>query len=816
MAPGEQISAQLLHDFPEIVLVLDASGNVRWANTMAERFFGRTLSETIGTSALEFVHPDDLELVLRSLETVQGKDVGNYIEIRVRRGDSWHLIELVGTPISWFEKGAVLFSLRDLTERRRFEVAHDDVARFRSLVHNAASIMLLISPTGTIDSASGALTRSLGHDPEEIEGTPLEELVVPADRPALRAALEVALEGATASSPVVVGVRLAHRDSERTSTFELAIVNLVDDPTVGSLAVTAHDVSARVAAELELRNTFSLLNATLDATADGILVVDNERRITSFNRQFCEMWRVPEALLAERDDVETLRFVTEQLVDAEGFLARVESLYAEPHASSEDTILFKDGRVFDRSSRPQFVGGEIVGRVWSFSDITEQKRLEEDLAHLAFHDPLTGLPNRALFKDRLDMAMAKAERSGAYVAVLFLDVDDFKTINDSMGHSVGDDLLREVARTLAGCLRRSDTAARLGGDEFAVLVEGFTSHDAVVTLARRIVAAMRRPMLVGRQNLSVTASVGVTFGLHGTTSDGLLSNADLAMYSAKNSGKDRFEVFEERMHKAVVARLDLEADLRRAIAHDDFVVHYQPILDLEDGRIVGFEALVRWPHPTRGLLLPAAFIPFAEEIGVIGDIAAIVLREACSAARRWHDRGGTAAALDIGVNLSAHEVMDPSIGEIVAETLRVTGFDPAHLVLEITESAVMRDVASAARNLRSLAALGLRVAIDDFGTGYSSFSHLQELPVSILKIDRSFLAMHGAAGGLTEVTRAIIQLALALGLVPIAEGVEREEQAVQLLEAGCRLAQGYHLGRPMHEAAAGELLVASAPRSHPA
>jgi diguanylate cyclase (GGDEF)-like protein/PAS domain S-box-containing protein len=816
MTVSDQSLAKLLAAFPEIVIVIDAHATVLWANELAEALFGQPLTSELEISAIDLVHPDDLEIVLRSLETVQGKDIGSPLEIRAKIGESWRLIELIGTPVSWFEEGAVLFSIRDLTERRRFELAGDDVARFRSLVHNATTIMMLISPSGSVVSVSGALTRMLGHDPEAVEGQPLSSIVAESDHPTLRAAIDKALRGSSAVQPVIQAVRLLRRGSREMTSFELSIVSLVDDPTVGGLVVTAHDVSARVSAEMELQNTlrdlretFSLLNATLESTADGVLVVSTDRKISSFNSQFAQMWKLPTRLIAARDDVRLIEFVTDQLVDPDAFTTRVDELYAHPDVESSDTLEFNDGRVFHRYSKPQFVSGAIVGRVWSFSDITEQKRLENDLAHLAFHDALTGLANRALFQDRVNQAIARAERSNRLVAVMILDLDNFKKINDSLGHAAGDELLKTVATNLVTILRRSDTAARLGGDEFAVLVEDISSRGEVIGLAERIMRTLRMPVTIGTQELTTTVSIGITFGIRDYTSDQLLRNADLAMYLAKGKGKDRYEEFQDQMHVAVVERLELEADLRRAVLENEMCLHYQPIFDLGSGAIVGFEALVRWQHPTQGLLPPMAFVPFAEEIGLIHLIDRFVLTQACTQARSWQSQGLASPALLMSVNLSARELGDSSIRDSVSLSLLETGFDPANLIIEITESALMRDLDATVRNLKSLKSLGLRIAVDDFGTGYSSFSHLEQLPIDILKVDRSFVANVAhmkIESGRASLTPAIVQLAHTLGLLPIAEGVEQPEQVPSLRDLDCNLAQGYHLGMPLSAPETEELL----------
>ena len=376
---GNRLLAGLLVDLPDAVIVLDPQGRLQWGNHAAERLFGRSLHESIGLPGLELVHPDDVELVLRSLASVQRKETGTLIEVRAKTGTGWRLLEVIGSPVDWFGDQAVLFSLRDLTERRRFEVARNEEARLRSLVQNAAAVTMLVSPTGLVDSVSGALSRVLGHDPELVEQRPLAELVSEADRAELRGAFERARLGASASSPVTVTVRLLRHASSETVPFELSLVNLLDDPTVAGFVVSACDITARVAAELELRKTLSLLTATLESTADGILAVDTAGRISSFNRRFAEMWRLPNSILATRDGAEVVSFAMDQFASPEAFRAKVDELYANPEAESSDTLECEDGRVFERYSRPQLVDGAAVGRVCSFRDVTERKRTEEEL-----------------------------------------------------------------------------------------------------------------------------------------------------------------------------------------------------------------------------------------------------------------------------------------------------------------------------------------------------------------------------------------------------------------------------------------------------
>jgi diguanylate cyclase (GGDEF)-like protein/PAS domain S-box-containing protein len=810
---AEMQLGRLLVEFPDLVVVLDSGANVIWANSLAERQFGLALDDSIGVSALEFVHPDDLELAARSLATVRGKRIGNAIEVRLSTPSGWRLFELIGTPVNWFEEGALLFCIRDLTERRRFEVARDEIAMFRMLVHNAATITMLISPSGHISSASGALTRMLGHDPELVENELLADLVVEDDRAKLSSAIERALGGATATLPEVVEVHLVKHDSDEVVPFELTLVNLIDDPTVGGLVVTAHDVSERAAKDRELRNTLSLLQATLDSTADGILVVDNMGKITGFNNRFAEMWRISDQLLASRDDSEAIAYVLDQLINPQDFTAKVEELYTRPESESNDMIEFRDGRVFERYSRPQLVEGAVVGRVWSFRDVTERTRLEAELAHQAFHDALTGLANKALFRDRLTHAVARLETSGLQLAVLFLDVDNFKTVNDSLGHSRGDLLLGIVSETLVGCMRNSDTVARLGGDEFAVLIEDLADHSEAIQVAENILTALRRPVSLGTKDVVATVSIGIRFGTPGCTSEELLRDADLAMYMAKENGKDRYEEFRDRMHTTVMERLELEADFRQGVINEDLVVHYQPIVNLDSKRIVGFEALVRWQHPTRGLLRPEAFLAFAEEAGFMGAVDCFVLTRACGQILRWQREGLVAPDASISVNLSARDMVETGIDRAVRILLSESGFDPSNLIVEITESAMMNDIDAAVRELRSLKALGLRIAIDDFGTGYSSLAYLQRLPIDILKIDRSFVATLSEDTESVTLVNAIIRMAEALGHTTIAEGIERATQGNILRQLGCHLGQGYLLGPPL-DAASMETILRTSQRPH--
>jgi diguanylate cyclase (GGDEF)-like protein len=576
------------------------------------------------------------------------------------------------------------------------------------------------------------------------------------------------------------------------------------------LAVTRGQQRALESREGELEDALSLLHATLDATADGILVVDLEGQITSTNRRFGEIWAIPQAILDTRDDTAALGYAMSQLADPEGFVRKVNELYAHLTAESYDTVLFKDGRVIERYSKPQRVGGEIVGRVWSFRDVTQRKQLEDELAHQAFHDSLTGLANQALFRDRVEHALARTFRVEGNLAVLFLDLDNFKTVNDSLGHTAGDELLVEVSARLLSCLRDGDTAARLGGDEFALLVEDAADEHDVIVVAERVVASLRHPFVLAGKEVFAGASLGIAFAERGLDCDQILRNADLAMYTAKSLGKNRFEVFAPEMHTNAVDRLEVEAELRRALERGELRLLYQPIVDLATSHITGAEALIRWEHPERGLLSPDVFIPVAEDTGLIEAIGQWVITEACAQAQRWNAEHLRDTPITVSINVSPRQLRDPEIVDDVAGALSLTGAAPDSITLEITEGAMMQDTEVALVHLTALKALGVQLAVDDFGTGYSSLSYLQRFPIDVLKIDRSFV--HGIDRGPEEsaLARAIVRLAQSLRLVAVAEGVENEYQADMLRRLGCPRAQGYLYARPSPAADISALLAAEA------
>ena len=552
----------------------------------------------------------------------------------------------------------------------------------------------------------------------------------------------------------------------------------------------------------------SLLSAALDATADGILVVDRDGRITSFNRPFAELWGIPSEMLDRRDDEQALGYVVRQLSDPEAFIAKVRELHAQPEASSHDVVHLRDGRTVDRFSTPQRVGGEVVGRVWSFRDVTGQRRLEQQLAHRAFHDPLTGLANPARFHDRVNHALARLSRRGGPLAVLFLDVDGFSSINDSLGHRAGDELLTGIAERVQTCLRVTDTAARLGGDEFAVLLEDLTTEQEATVVAQRIVAALVRPFRPAGREVVVGVSIGIAFGSVGVNGDQLLRNADLAMHTAKCHHPGGYQTFRSDMHARALERHELEVDLRRGLGRGELYIAYQPICTADGSRVAGVEALLRWQHPTDGLLTAGSFIAVAEETGLIGEIGRQVLNRACRQTREWQQGGLGVDHLTLSVNISPCQLYHDEIVDDVREALAYSGLAPGCLTLEITQTGMMTDSERAISRLHDLKDLGVRLAVDDFGTGYSSLSYLERFRVDILKIDRAFVSPIGKGPGESSLASAIVSLARTMHLTSVAKGVETRQQAEVLASLGCDYAQGYFFSRPVDAAGLRALLEA--------
>jgi diguanylate cyclase (GGDEF)-like protein/PAS domain S-box-containing protein len=567
-----------------------------------------------------------------------------------------------------------------------------------------------------------------------------------------------------------------------------------------ALEVQQHMEALR-ASEERFRSAFD--NATI-----GMAVVSLEGRWLQVNRSLCDIVGYgEEALLGSdvqrvthRDDLaaldeQMLRFIA-------GSVSSHQTEVRYCHKSGKEVWAHTGmSLVRDGEAKPLHL-------IFQIQDITDRKRAEEQLLHDAFHDALTGLPNRALFMDHVKMAIQRSRRSGDRLfAALFLDLDRFKIINDSLGHMVGDQLLVGIAHRLEACLRPGDTVARLGGDEFTILLEDLSMTDDAIEVALRVQEAVTQPFNIGGHEVFTTASIGIALSNTGyERAEDLLRDADTAMYRAKLEGKKRHVVFDKAMHDRAMELLQIETDLRRAITRKEFFLNYQPIVCLETGKVASFEALVRWRHPERGLVMPGEFIPVAEETGLIVPLGLFVLNEACRQMRSWQKLGLAGDEVTMSVNLSSRQFSQTDLIEQVSSALRDAGLKAANLKLEITESMVMENIDTAIGMLAQLRGLGVGLSIDDFGTGYSSLSYLHRFPIDTLKIDRSFVTQMTDNTENAEIVRTIVTLARSLDMHVIAEGVETDEQLRQLGGLGCDYGQGYLFSRPVGAGQAVEFL----------
>ncbi|MGH9154830.1 MAG: EAL domain-containing protein [Acidimicrobiales bacterium] len=521
-----------------------------------------------------------------------------------------------------------------------------------------------------------------------------------------------------------------------------------------------------------------LLAAVLDTTREGVWLLDADGMTAMTNRRMTAMLGVGTGQLLGRPALD--------------FLERVPMA-----ADGEELALTRpDGTVMWALVVASAVEGEPrspAGLLLMVSDLTDRKSAEAALVQQAFHDGLTGLPNRALFLDRLRHALSRRARRDNETAVLFLDIDRFKMVNDSLGHATGDEVLQTVSERLRSVLRAGDTVARFGGDEFVMLCEDIGDGTEAMALAERVAKELARPLPIGEREIALSASIGISLSRGGDEcAETMVRDADSAMYQAKDRGRDRIEVFGDDMRMEAVTRLETKTDLRRAVERGELAVHYQPVMALASARVVGVEALVRWPHAERGMIPPSDFISLAEDSGLILPIGALVLSEACREVAGWNRHHARRPPLTLAVNLSARQLASPGLVEMVRKTLEESGLDPPLLCLEITESVLMHDTAGNRAVLGQLKDLGLTLAIDDFGTGWSSLLYLRQFPVDLLKIDRSFVAGIGHSPADEAIVAGVVGLAKGLGLTAVAEGVETAEQYFALTEMGCDMAQGFH------------------------
>jgi len=556
------------------------------------------------------------------------------------------------------------------------------------------------------------------------------------------------------------------------------------------------DIANRNQALNENAQELRLSAQVFEASKEAIAILDHRFRIVSVNPALERISGFARSSLIGRHCADLL---TDGFTDSRVWLTTAAEIQREGHWTGELELMRPSGNAY-----PAWVSvgevtndaGEATHFVVSISDISEQKRTEQRLRHLAEYDALTNLPNRVLLLDRMTSAIQAARRHGHHLAVLFIDLDRFKNINDSLGHAVGDELLRQVAHRLSGIVRGSDTVSRLGGDEFVVLLCELDTAGRAATIASKMIASLAAPFSLDGHELTITPSIGITvFPEDGDNRDILLKNADAAMYHAKENGRNGYQFFTGELNERAQLRLELENDLRRALSRHEFALTYQPQFNLRTGQLVGAEALVRWHHPERGMIPPDQFIPIAEETGLIAPLGAWILRQACANGQKWRNEG--LPDISIAVNVSAMQVRRGNFDAVVLEALSETGFPPDLLELEVTESALMTNQEHVSNTLKSIQSLGVKLAIDDFGTGYSSLGYLKRFSLDKLKIDRSFINDLPDDKEDAHLTRAIIGIGHNLDMKVIAEGVETEAQEAFLSELGCDLAQGYLYAKPL-------------------
>lgn len=555
----------------------------------------------------------------------------------------------------------------------------------------------------------------------------------------------------------------------------------------------------------ELKESLAITKSAFESTADGILMVTLDNKIKFYNKKFLDMWGFTSEFIKTTDDEKAIQHVMNQLINPDEFVSRINDLYLNPNQDSFDELHFKDGRIFERYSKPHKLDHKIIGRVWTFRDITERRKMEKKIAYQANHDALTGLPNRTLLNDRIHQGITYAKRFHSNLIVMFIDLDNFKDINDNLGHGAGDILLQETALRLEECIRESDTVARFGGDEFVLLFLFKNGKEEIKTIVNKIHDSLKTPIQIGGHEVVVTVSMGISiYPRDGQDPSTLLKNADVAMYKAKKKGRNYYQLYDKSMNIHSKKRMIIQNQLRGAIEKNEFFLFYQPIFDLKTNKVISVEALLRWQHPEIGLIFPNEIIPIAEETGFIIQLGEWVMRQACLQNKMWQNQG--LRPIVVAVNVSGVQLNRPNFVETVRNILSDSQLDPQYLELELTESAIMSNTKEIIKRLADLKNLGVQIAIDDFGTGYSSFSYLKNFPANKLKIDKSFVQDCTINPNDRSIINAIITMGHHMNLSVLAEGVETESQLRLLQESHCDEMQGFLYGRPTNSDEINELL----------
>jgi len=803
---SEERFKALVQNGMDAVAVVGHDGRLSYASPAVEKMFGRPAEEIMGQLGRGFVHGDDLEIV----EQGRAEDLqrpGLYqLMLRVRHADgSWHHIEASLVDLSDNDAiNGIVVHIRDITEQRQMEEALRGSERlFRSLAQSSPTGIFQQNADGELIYVNERWEEITGVSAAEALGYGARRLVHPDDRDRLGLGEDLGDDMPVLEPPMVAEYRIVRPDGDVRWVGVRTHPMTDEDGTVTGTVGAISDITDRMEAQ---RDTQRLIDI-FEATHDLVGIADREGRLLYFNaaaRAFfghAAHGGLDDANFLDKFSPQVARRILDDILPA---MERDGMWYGELAAISADgevvPVLAQLLIHTDEQGEFEFFSGVM-------HDISERKEFESQLAHQATHDPLTSLPNRVLLLDRLEQALDRAQRQGKRVAVLFLDLDHFKVVNDSLGHGVGDRLLIAIADRLRSVVRPGDTIARFGGDEFVVLCEDLETREDAVAVAERVNSVVSGPFEVDESEVFVGVSIGIAFPDDVTAEPGtLIRDADAAMYRAKERGRARWEVFDNAMRASAVDRLDIENALRRAQERRELRVFYQPIISLTTGAIEGIEALIRWEHPERGLLLPDDFIHVAEETGLIVPMGAWVLDQACRQVMRWQASIPALDPLRLSVNLSGRQLGHPSLVNDVRAIISDTHINPSQVELEITESVLMDDVEMSEDTLGQLKRLGVKLVVDDFGTGYSSLSYLRRFPVDVLKVDRSFVDGLGSDPSDSAIVTAIVTLAHTLGLSAIAEGVETSRQLTELRRLRCDMAQGYLMARPATGHDAGELL----------
>jgi diguanylate cyclase (GGDEF)-like protein/PAS domain S-box-containing protein len=800
--------AELLDAAGQAIIATDPTGTVLCWNRAAEELYGWSSADAIGRDGRQLTLP------------AQSAEHDQAIYAQLLRGQSWSgeysvtrrdgrcfPIEVINTP-ALGEDGrliAVIGVSVDISERKAGEQARRQLEASKHLLAESQRIARLGSFEDDQASAevswSDELYRTLGLDPSL---TPSAELFLSVIHPDDLATVEQAwADPAPAGVPSELVFRIV-RGSEVRWVRTRSVVEASDDGGSAKVVGTVMDDTERVVAELDRQRAVARFEIGFEQAGIGAAIADLDGTVRRVNQAVCDLLGRPEDLLVDRrwteythpDEVPLWQVLATRVAAGHHTYAD-ERRYLRPDGS----VVWASTHVSvvrDASGAPQYYFTQL-------QDITEHQRMEHELAHQALHDSLTGLPNRLLLADRLVHGLAGSRRRRSQLGVMFLDLDNFKGVNDWLGHTWGDDLLLQAAGRMVGAIRPGDTVARFGSDEFVIVCDDITAVE-VEEIAKRVLAALGQPCLIDGQEMNVTAGLGIAVSDEHATPESLLRDADIAMYRAKALGRGHIELFDERMRDQVNQRLAVASALHHALERDEFTVHYQPVVDLASGAMVSAEALLRWEHPDGYLVGPDDFIPLAEETGLIVPIGAWVLEQACRQLVEWQQ---TQPSMSVAVNLSVRQMLGPDMALVILGVLARTGVRPGSLCLELTESMFMADVDYFGHTLAGLKAMGVRLSIDDFGTGYSSLSYLKRFPLDAVKVDRAFVDGLGTDPHDTALVAAIVAMADALGLEVTAEGIETQDQLAHLKRLHCRRAQGFHLARPMPAAAISALLAES-------